>query len=279
MAAPATAYRLALPPGRYGIVGALRSEWTKLRTVRSTTWSLAVTVVLVIGIGILATAATASRWRSGQFEDRLFFDPVSVSLTGYFVGQLALGVLGVLAMSAEYGTGSIRSTFASIPRRPLVLVAKVLVFGAVALVVAEVVSFAAFFIGQALLSGAAPTATLSRPGVLRAVAGGGLYLTVLGLFALGLASVIRHTAAAITTFVGILFILPLVIAAFPASIGHPIGKFMPLVIGNAMTATTPRGAHVDFLPSFAPWTGFGLLCAYTAVSLVIGGVVMVRRDP
>ncbi len=278
MAAPAPAYRLSLPSGRYGIVGALRSEWAKLRTVRSTTWSLAVTVVLVIGIGILASAATASRFRTGNV-DRLFFDPTSVSLTGYFVGQLALGVLGVLTVSAEYGTGSIRSTFAAIPRRPLVLLAKVLVFGAVALVVAEVVSFAAFFIGQALLSGSAPTASLAQPGVVRAVAGGGLYLTVLGLLALGLAAIIRHTAAAITTFVGVLLIVPLVVSAFPASIGHPIGKYLPLVMGEAMTATTPRGAHADFLPSFAPWTGFALLCAYAAGALVIGGIAMVRRDP
>jgi hypothetical protein len=269
----------SLPPGHYGLVGALRSEWTKLRTVRSTVWSLAITILLIIGIGVLASAAVAARWRSGRVEDRLFFDPTSVSLTGFFIGQLALGVLGVLTVSAEYGTGSIRSTFAAIPRRPLVLVAKTLVFGAVALVVAEVVSFAAFFIGQALLSGSAPTASLSEPGVVRAVAGGGLYLTVLGLFALGLAAVIRHTAAAITTFVGLLLVLPLVIAAFPASIGHPIGRYLPLVIGNSMTATTPRGAHVDFLPGFAPWTGFALLCGYAAVALVAGAVVMVRRDP
>jgi ABC-2 type transport system permease protein len=279
MVADAPTVGLSVPPGHYGLVRALRSEWTKLRTVRSTVWSLAVTIVLVIGIGILASAAVASHWRSGHVEDRAFFDPTSVSLTGYFVGQLALGVLGVLTVSAEYGTGSIRSTFAAIPHRPLVLAAKTLVFGAVALVVAEVVSFSAFFIGQALLSGSAPTASLSQPDVLRAVAGGGLYLTVLGLFALGLASVIRHTAAAITTFVGVLLILPLVIAAFPASIGHPIGKYLPLIIGNAMTATTPRGAHVDFLPSFAPWTGFALLCAYTAVALVAGAAIMVRRDP
>src|SRR5579872_4324776 len=216
---------------------------------------------------------------SDRQRDRLFFDPTSVSLTGYFVGQLALGVLGVLTVSAEYGTGSIRSTFAAIPRRPLVLLAKVLVFGAVALVVAEVVSFAAFFIGQALLSGSAPTASLAQPGVVRAVAGGGLYLTVLGLLALGLAAIIRHTAAAITTFVGVLLIVPLVVSAFPASIGHPIGKYLPLVMGEAMTATTPRGAHADFLPSFAPWTGFALLCAYAAGALVIGGIAMVRRDP
>jgi ABC-2 type transport system permease protein len=277
--ATAPARVVSLPPGHYGLLGALRSEWTKLRTVRSTVWSLAATIVAVIGIGVIATAATAAQWRSGKIDDRLFFDPTSRSLSGFFIGQLTLGVLGVLTMSAEYGTGAIRSTFAAIPHRPLVLAAKAIVFGAVALVVAEAVSFSAFFIGQALLSGSTPTATLSQPGVLRAVAGGGLYLMVLGLFSLGLGAIIRHTAGAITTFVAVLLILPLVVAAFPASIGHPIGRYLPLIIGNNMTAATPRGAHPDFLPGFAPWTGFALMCAYAAGALVVGAFVMVRRDP
>jgi hypothetical protein len=276
-AAPARA--VSMPPGHYGIGGALRSEWTKLRSVRSTVWSLAATIVAVIGIGIIASAATAAQWRTGKIDDRLLFDPTSRSLSGFFIGQLALGVLGALTISAEYGTGAIRSSFAAIPRRPLVLAAKAIMFGAVALAVAEAVSFSAFFIGQALMSGSAPTATLSQPGVLRAVAGGGLFLTVLGLFALGLGSIVRHTAGAITTFVALLLILPLVVAAFPASIGHPIGRYLPLIIGNNMTAASPRGAHPDFLPGFAPWTGFGLMCVYAAVALVVGAVVMVRRDP
>jgi ABC-2 type transport system permease protein len=268
-----------LPPGRYRFSGALRTEWTKLRTVRSTTWCLLATVVAGLGIGILATATEASHWRNADFIDKALFDPTAISLTGLVFGQLAIGVLGVLTMSAEYGSGSIRATFAAIPRRPEVLAAKAVVFGAVALVVSEAVSFASFFVGQAILSGSTPTATLSGPEVLRAVIGAGLYLTVLGLMALGIAAIIRHTAGAITTFVSILLILPLIVAAFPASIGHPVGRYLPATIGSAMTSTTPRGAHADFLPAFPFWHGFAILCAYAVGTLVVGGVLMVRRDP
>jgi len=269
----------ALPPGRSGFTHALRSEWTKLRTVRSTLWCVLSTAVAGIGIGMLATASQASHWRNAGIVDRVLFDPTAISLTGLLFGQLALGVLGVLVVSAEYGSGSIRSTFAAVPRRSVVLGAKAVTFAAVALVVGEAVSFSAFFIGQALLSGSTPTASLGQPGVLRAVTGGGLYLTVLGLLALGLAAMIRHTAGAISTFVSIQLILPLVVSAFPASIGHPIGKYLPATIGNAMTATTAAGAHADFLPAFPPWRGFALLCAYGAGALVLGGVLMARRDP
>ena len=237
------------------------------------------TVVAGVGIGMLTTASEASHFQNAGIVNRVLFDPTAISLTGLLFGQLALGVLGVLAVSAEYGSGSIRATFAAVPRRSVVLAAKATTFAAVALVVSEAVSFSAFSIGQALLSGSTPTATLGQPGVLRAVVGGGLYLTVLGLFALGLAAIIRHTAGAITTFVSIQLVLPLVDSAFPASIGHPIGKFLPATIGNAMTATTAQGAHAAFLPSYPPWRGFALLCAYAVGALVVGGVLMARRDP
>jgi len=268
-----------VPTGRQHFTGALRAEWTKLRSVRSTLWCVAAAVVGGIGIGILATSSEASTWRNAGIIEVALFDPTSISLTGLLFGQLAIGVLGVLTMSAEYGTGTIRATLGAVPRRPVVLLAKVVVFGTLALAVSEAISFAAFFIGQAILSGSTPTATLSQPGVARAVVGGGLYLTVLGLVALGLATIIRHTAGTIFTFVAILLILPLVVAAFPAKYGHPVGKFLPATIGAAMTATTARGAHQDFLPSFPPWRGFGVLCAYAVAALVVGGLLMIRRDP
>jgi hypothetical protein len=269
----------ALPPGRYRFSGALRSEWTKLRTVRSTAWCLLATVVLGIGVCLLATTSQASNWRHAGFVDRALFDPTSVSLTGLLFGQLAMGVLGGLVMSAEYGSGSIRATFAAVPRRPVVLAAKAVVFAVVALVVTEAVSFASFFVGQAVLSGSTPTATLSQHEVLRAVIGGGLFLTVLGLIALGMAAIIRHTAGTIATFVSVLLILPLVVSAFPAKYGWPVGRYLPATIGSAMTSTTSEGAHDQFLPAFPFWHGFAILCAYAVGALVIGGVLMVRRDP
>jgi len=266
----------AVPAGHYRFSGILRAEWTKLRSVRSTTWTLAVTVVLSIGLGILATATEASRWSHASLVDKLTFDPTSLSLTGLLFGQLAIGVLGVMAMSAEYGTGTIRATFAAAPNRLSVLVAKAVVFTTVALVVSEVVSVAAFFVGQSILAGSAPHATLGQPGVARAVFGGGLYLTVLGLFALGIATIFRHTAGAITAFVGVLLILPLIDSALPTFLSNAISRYLPATIGAAMT-TVHQGFRGD-APVFSPWGGFALLCGYTAVTLVIGAVLLVRRD-
>jgi ABC-type transport system involved in multi-copper enzyme maturation permease subunit len=265
-----------IPPGRYGWAGSARSEWTKLRTVRSTTWSLVTMIVLSIGIGVLATATEASRWASTPSFGRLGFDPTSLSLTGLLFGQLAIGVLGILVVSAEYGTGTIRATLAAIPNRRLVLATKAAVFATVSVVVGLVVSFAAFFIGQAMLAGSAPHATIGGPGVLRAVIGAGLYLAVLGLLAMGLATIIRHTAGAISAFVGVLFILPLVTQALPFSLRQSVGKFLPANIGaNLITTVHQSGPNAA---AFSPWVGFALLCGYAVVALGTGAWLLQRRD-
>jgi len=266
------------PAGHYGILGQLRSEWTKMRTVRSTVWSLVATVVSVVGIGALATSLTAARWRSGGISDRIGFDPTARSLAGLFLGQIVIGVLGVLVMSAEYGTGTIRATLSAVPNRPLVLACKAAVFAFVALVVSEVLTFSAFFLGQALLKGSTPYATISDPGVLRSVAGAGLVLALLGLFALGLATIVRHTAGAIVTYVGLLLVLPLIIQAFPTSIERNLIRFTPFLIARTMAAPRPLTGDFGGGAAFSPWAGFGLLCAYTAAALIIGGILMVRRD-
>lgn len=267
------------PPVRshFHYSGALGAEWTKLRSVRSTTWSLLATVALTIGIGILATATEANRWAHASALERLTFDPTSLSLTGMLFGQLAIGVLGALVMTAEYGTGTIRATLAAVPNRPMVLAAKTAVFAVVAAVVAEVVSFAAFFIGQAILNGSAPHATLGMPGVLRAVVGGGLYLAVLGLLALGLATIVRHTAGAISTFVGILFILPLIVQALPSSISHAVSRYLPAVIGVRMM-TVNLGFRGGDGPTFSPWVGLAVLGGYAVAALAVGCWLLVRRD-
>lgn len=264
----------SLPPGRYGISGLLRSEWTKLRSVRSTMWTLGVTVVLGIGVSVLATAETRAHWFDTPPGSHQGFDPISTSLIGVIVGQFAIGVLGVLAMSAEYGTGTIRATLAAAPRRPLVLLAKVIVFGLIALVVAEVVSFLAFFIGQALLSAPVPHASLSSAGALRAVVGSGLYVCALGLFSLGLATMIRHTAGAISAFVGVLLVLPLIVQALPNSLSLEVRKFLPDRIGAQMIS----GPSSGFSDAFSPWIGLLLLGGYAAAALIIGGLLLNRRD-
>jgi hypothetical protein len=263
----------AVPTGRYGARGVLRSELTKLRTVRSGTWTILALVGVTIIIGVGTSVGMASSWASLSASQRAGFDPTNFSLNGLLFGQLAAGVLGALVMSSEYGTGLIRSTLAAVPNRRLVLGAKAVVVGAVVLAVGEVVSFASFFLGQAILAGSAPSAGIGDPGVLRAVAGGGLYLGLLALLGLGVATIVRHTAGAIATFVGIVLIAPTIVQVLPSSIAHSVGKFMPLNIGHSsLTAVVPQANQLG------PWAGLGVLCAFAAVALAVGGWLMVRRD-
>jgi ABC-2 type transport system permease protein len=261
-----------LPHGRYGIVELLRSEWTKLRTVRSTMWTLGLTVMIGVAIGALATAVTRADWLTTTAANRAAFDPIGRSLIGVYFGQLTIGVLGVLVISAEYRTGTIRAAFSATPRRPLVLAAKALVFGAAALVTSEIASFASFFLGQALLTAPAVHATIGSPGALRAVTESGLYLCVMGLFALGLATIIRHTAGAISAFAGIQLLIPLIVQQLPSSLDNDLARFLPLRIGATIVSGPPLAN------TFSPWTGLAVLCAYAAVFLVIGAVVLVKRD-
>jgi hypothetical protein len=153
----------------------------------------------------------------------------------------------------------------------MVLAAKVLVFGTVTLVVAEFAAFASFFLGQAFLTSPARRATLSSPGALRAVAGIGLFLCVVGLLALGIAVLVRHTAGAISTYVGVILVLPIIVAAFPGSLQHQIERLLPLEIGSVMINNSAPDA-------FGPWAGFLILCGYTVLVLGLGTVLMVRRD-
>jgi ABC-2 type transport system permease protein len=262
----------SMPAGRISMKGLLRSEWTKLRTVRSTMWTLGATVLTGVAASAIAMAVTRAHWATESAAARAAFDPVEVSLVGvYLGGSLVLGILGILAVSSEYATGTIRATLAAEPRRPMVLAAKVLVFTAVSLIIAEVTSCASFLLGQAILTSPAKHATLSNPGALRAVVGIGLFLCVSGLLALGIAAAVRHTAGAIGGYVFVMLVLPIIVAGFPSSIENGIERFLPESIGSAMIDNpVPR--------AFGPWTGLLILCGYTALILALGTVLLVRRD-
>jgi ABC-2 type transport system permease protein len=269
---PTPALNKALPKGRYSLVDLMRSEWTKLQSVRSTKWTLGLTVVIGLAVSAIAAIETTSHWNSPG-SNHFGFDPTSLSLTGVFVAQLIIGVLGVMVMSAEYTTGTIRATFSAAPRRTDVLIAKTVVFGSVALVVAMVTSFLSFFIGQALLTSPAIHATLSTPNALREIVGTGVYLAIVGLFAMALATIIRHTAGSISAFVGILLVLPNVLEVLPNSVYNAIDKFLPSRIGAAVLQIGPSRQD-----SFSPWVGLLIMLVYTVVLLVIGGVLTQRRD-
>jgi ABC-2 type transport system permease protein len=274
MTLAAVALDMAPPAGRYNLIDLARSEWTKLRTVRSTMWTLVIIVVLGLGISAIATAETRANWSTMSPQSIATFDPVSLSLVGLFIAQFAMGVLGVLVITSEYSTGTVRAVFAAAPQRPRVLLAKVLVFGALAVVVAEIVSFASFFLGQALLTSPAIHDTLSSPGALRAVAGCGLFIAALGLLALGLGTIIRHSAGAISCFVGILLILPLLVQALPNSIAVDVRRFLPDRIGATMITTNgSSGTGV-----FSPWVGLLILVGYAVAANIIGAILLSRRD-
>lgn len=247
----------------------LRSEWTKLRSVRSTYWTLFIMVVAFVGISAAICAATA--YSSPSHRPGLI-DPTSISLGGLFLAQLVIGVLGVLVISSEYSTGMIRATFSAVPRRSTILAAKSFVFGVVTLVVGLVSSFVSFFLGQAILTGNVPHATLSQTGVLRAVIGGGVYLALVGLLALGLGSLVRHTAGAIAVLFGLLLVIPIVTNFLPMSFANVLDKVLPSNAGQSIFS-------VRQAPGFlGPWAGLGVLCAWVAGALILAVISTAQRD-
>jgi uncharacterized protein YfiM (DUF2279 family) len=262
--------RAAFRPATFG--DALRSEWTKLRSVRSTFWALTVTVVLGIGLGAAISAAAAHGYARSSVSSKLSWDPTGYSQAGVAIASLAIAVLGVLCISSEYSSGMIRTSLIAVPKRGRVLAAKSLVLGAVSFFVGEVTSFAAFFAGQALISGHAPTAALGDPGVARAVAGAGLYLTALAVLSVAAGALLRHPAAAIAGIVAVLLVLPGIAQALPDSWRNPVLEFWPTQAGSQLTSVHPAAHNLQ------PWPGFGVMCLFTAIVYAIAWTLLNRRD-
>lgn len=258
----------AQPPGRrYGLRQAARMEWIKLRSLRSTSYALLLTAVGMTATGVVTMANTKAPHGAHKVAA---FDPTNNVLAGVALGQLVIGVLGVLVMSGEYSSGTIRATLAAVPDRRLALAAKAGVFGGLALLVGEVVTVGTFLAGRAALGAGVPHPSLSDPTVWRAVLMSGGYLAMVGLIGLGIGAVTRHTASAIGVLVGITYVLPALLAG---TTGTTVAKFFPTMIaGNSLAVTVP----VDGMLS--PWAGLAVLCLYTAAFLAVGGRLLVRRD-
>jgi ABC-2 type transport system permease protein len=248
------------------------SEWTKLRSVRSTRWSLLATIAFTIGIAAIATAVVSARWPHMSAAEHARFHPLEATLAGVSLGQLALGVLGILVITAEYSTGMIRASLTAVPKRLPVLWAKAGVFGVVALAISIPSALIAFFVGQAFLSSHHLELAFSAPGVARAVIGAGLYLTVIGLFAVGIGTIVRSTPGAISTFVAIMFVVPPLMNVLPTSWNNAASPYLPSNAGQAVMSIT-HSAN-----TLAPWTGFAVFCGYAVASLAIGALVLARRD-
>jgi len=263
------------PSGRAGLGGTLRSELTKIRSVRSTYWTLLVLLAVSIGIGAAICAGTAANWSQASPADRATFDATQVSVAGlFYLGQLVIVVLGAIVLTAEYSTGMIRTSLTAMPRRATMYIAKAAVFAVVALVVTLAAAFISFFLGQSLLASTHASATLSQPGVLRAVVGSALYVTLVGLFAFAAGAIFRHTAATITSIIGLLFVIPILAHLLPSSWYQDLARWLPDAAGRAISTTVSgQDPHL-----FSPWGQFAVFAVYTAILLVVGGILFRKRD-
>jgi len=251
----------------------ISSEWTKIRSVRSTYWTLAAAALMTIGLSAIICAVFVAQFANLSPSDLDSFEPASTSLTGGILAQFAIAVLGVLVITSEYGTGLIRTTFAAVPQRLNVLWAKVAVFAVLTLAVTSAACFVAFFIGQAILSTKDMGVSIGDPNVLRTVIGTSLYLTLLGLLSLGIGALIRKTAGAISAIVGILFVLPVLASFLPGSI-DVIQKYLPSESGTAIINADPDPT-LDLLSA---WTGLGVFAIYVVVALGAAAYFMQKRD-
>jgi ABC-2 type transport system permease protein len=256
--------------------GLLAAEWTKIRSVRSTLWSLLAFVVVAIGFSTLVATVVSNNWdKPGPHPNHITLvnDPTALIFgAGFGIGQLAICVLGVIVISSEYTSGTIRASLLAVPLRLPVLAAKAVVFALLDLVASAITVFAVFFITTAILRSHV-SITLSQPGVARADIGAILYLTVLGLFALGIGGLIRHTAGAIATVIALVLVVPPLISLIPGTIANHIHGYLPTVAGLLVGQTSQQPADV-----LSPWQGFGVFCIWTAVVLAACGYLLVRRD-
>jgi ABC-2 type transport system permease protein len=262
---------------RGGIVGSLRSELTKIRSVRSTYLTLIVLVLAGVGWSVADCAGEAAHWAQTAPQDKASFDATQASVVGLaLLGQLVIVVLGALVMTSEYSTGMMRTSLGVMPRRGVLYAAKAAVLTAVTVVIALITSFASFFIGQSLLHSTHAAATLSQPGVLRAVLASAFYIALSGLFAFALGAIVRSTAGAITASFGVLFLLPQLAKALPSSWYAAMVRWLPG--GNSVGAFTGTNS-ADAAPHlFSAWGEFAVFGGYTIVLLIIGALLFSRRD-
>lgn len=263
----------AVRRGRVTQARVIRSEWTKLWTLRSTRWSLLVAFIAMAGLGPLIAAAQMGRWDRLSLHERLAYDAVNTGVGGYHLAQLAIGVLGVLIITGEYTTGMIRSSLMAVPRRLPVLWAKLIVFAVVTFVVMLVAALISFYAVQAIVTQHHLQTTLGAPGALRTVIGSALFMTVLSGLCIGLGGLLRNTAGGIAAFVALLFVLPGISAILPSSLNDAVSPYLPLNAGTTIAAHSFDSAH-----HLSTWGGFALFCGYAVVALAGAAVVLLRRD-
>ncbi|WP_406473355.1 ABC transporter permease [Streptomyces sp. NBC_01615] len=249
----------------------LKSEWTKIRSVSSTVWTLSLAAVVTIALGILISLLSRNEWDKLSAGDKLSFDPTFISFAGMSLGQLAMIVFGVLVVGNEYSTGMIRTSLAAVPQRGTFLFSKIAVAAGLALVVGMITSFIAFSLGQAMLG--THKASISDPGVLRAVIGGGLYMTLIAVFSMGVAAMLRSPMLSLGILMPFFFLISNILGAVSAT--KKIGRYLPDQAGSKiMRVVTPVN---DDTP-YGPWGGLAIMVLWVALALLGGYALLKKRD-
>jgi ABC-2 type transport system permease protein len=262
----------SLPPGGATLPRVIRSEWTKFWSLRSTWWTLLIAFVVTVGFATLIAWGASSNVDKMSAEDRATLDVTNIAMAGVAFGQLAFAVLGALIVASEYSTGGIKSTFVAVPNRLRVLLAKTLVFGVVAWVVATIAAFVSFFVAMTFWSSHDLAASLSDSGVLRAVFGAGLIALASGLLGLALGALIRHTAGSITVAVALLFVVPPLTNLLPGTWGKDISTRFATNAGQRITEVIHTPGQLG------PWSGYFWMLAECVIPLLVGAWLMRRRD-
>jgi ABC-2 type transport system permease protein len=252
---------------------ALRAEWTKLRTLSTTGWLLIATVALTVAVGAGVIAATHVSAGAGQ-------DPTKLALTGIDLGQAVIAAFAVVTISEEYATGMIRVTLAAVPLRLVVLVAKAANVAGLALVAGLLAVVGALLAGRLLLPAAGldpahgyALVSISRSRTLRAAGGSVLYLALIALLSLGVATIVRDTAASIGVVLGLLYLPPILAQALGDPLRRHLLQIAPMSAGLAVQSTTNLRAQ-----PIGPWAGLGVLAAWALAGLLIGGLRLRLRD-
>ncbi|TRO64613.1 ABC transporter permease [Streptomyces sp. IB201691-2A2] len=249
----------------------VRSEWTKIRSVASTVWTLSLAAVVTVALGVLISLLSKNEFDDLSTKDRLSFDPTFISFAGMSLGQLAMIVFGVLVVSNEYSTGMIRTSLAAVPQRGTFLFSKIAVATGLAFLVALATSFVAFFLGQAMLG--SHRASIGDPGVLRAVIGGGLYMTLIALFSMGVATMLRSPMLSLGILMPFFFLISNILGAVSAT--KKVGRYLPDQAGSKiMQVVTP----IDDDTPYGPWGGLAIMVAWVAVAVAGGYALLKKRD-
>ncbi|MFC7220821.1 ABC transporter permease subunit [Streptomyces polyrhachis] len=251
----------------------LESEWTKIRTVASTKWTLAAVLLITLGVGIALSAVTNALFDDMSENERATFDPTFVSFSGMILGQLAMIVFGVLVVGTEYSSGMIRTSLQAVPRRGLFYASKVAAASALALVVGMLTSFLTFFACQAVLGG--HRTSIGEPGVLRAVVGGGLYLMLIAMLAMGVTAMLRSSMLALGILMPLMFLVSPILAAVPGA--KKVARYLPDQAGSKIMQVVPGAMDSDEVP-YGPWGGLGIMALWVAAALIGGYLVLKNRD-